>query len=388
MRRLLLATLVLGCTPAARVPPDNGTDAGFEAGADAETDADAGTDAGAGDAEPPDAEACALGRSCNPILIDAFPFVDRRDTRSSPSDEIDTYDCAPETDESGPEVFYQLHAPVAGLLSASVDDMPGDGTDVDVHLLTPAQPWSCVARDNVGFARLVEPGDYFIVADTWVDGSGSALAGPYELNVSFTETASGSCAMAARDVRMFWSECAPSVPSCFEGPGPNGSPARFLATPAVGEVVKEAHLVTTGEDFGGAWPTSATDQIQRHYSISEAATGWAFARSEPWAPAGEGGSQWGQGATGAPVPVEDESWYINMYWRDRPAPGTRMIVVNPANGRAVVASAGYETGPGSNTAIAGVAEEIHLYLGTIHRDELQIGFAADQTLRLGPIQCR
>ncbi|MEZ4465556.1 MAG: hypothetical protein R3F43_14040 [bacterium] len=32
-----------------------------------------------------------------------------------------------------------------------------------------------------------------------------------------------------------------------------------------------------------------------------------------------------------------------------------MIISNPANGRAVVAAAGHETGPGANTAVGGVA---------------------------------
>ncbi|MEZ4472880.1 MAG: hypothetical protein R3F60_19260 [bacterium] len=64
-----------------------------------------------------------------------------------------------------------------------------------------------------------------------------------------------------------------------------------------------------------------------------------------------------------------------------------MIISNPANGRAVVAAAGYETGPGANTAVGGVAEEIHDYLGTSHRDRLTLGFAEDQDLPLGPIDC-
>ena len=52
-----------------------------------------------------------------------------------------------------------------------------------------------------------------------------------------------------------------------------------------------------------------------------------------------------------------------------------------------VAAAGYETGPGANTAIGGVSEEIHDYLGTDHRDALELGFAEDQTLAFGPIDC-
>ena len=64
-----------------------------------------------------------------------------------------------------------------------------------------------------------------------------------------------------------------------------------------------------------------------------------------------------------------------------------MIVRNPANGRAVVASAGWETGPGSNQRVAGVAEEVHDWLQSNHLDDLEIGFALDQSLPLGPIAC-
>ena len=87
------------------------------------------------------------------------------------------------------------------------------------------------------------------------------------------------------------------------------------------------------------------------------------------------------------LPAVAEAFYVNMYWRDRPTPGTTMIVRNPANGRAVVAAAGYETGPGANDAIGGVTEEIHDWLGTSHRDDLELGFAADPTLPFGPIEC-
>jgi hypothetical protein len=80
-------------------------------------------------------------------------------------------------------------------------------------------------------------------------------------------------------------------------------------------------------------------------------------------------------------------WYITMNWAQRPAKGTRMVVRNPANGRAVIAAAGYETGPGSPTAVAGVSEEIHRYLGTTHRDTLMIGLAANPRLALGPVGC-
>src|SRR6185437_9030933 len=139
-----------------------------------------------------------------------------------------------------------------------------------------------------------------------------------------------------------------------------------LHTPTSGPVVEEAHLATDADGFGDGWPTSFTDGIDNHYAVSQAASGYSVTRDQPWAPAGEGGSQFGQGATSGKVPVLDEAWYINMYWRDRPAGGTRMIV--QANGKAVVVSAGWETGPGSNAAIAGVTEEVHHWLGTGHLD--------------------
>lgn len=181
--------------------------------------------------------------------------------------------------------------------------------------------------------------------------------------------------------------CAPST----EEGGPEWVYAVDLAsagtlTPAVGPVVKEAHLVTN-EEWSGSWPMSFTDGIPAHYALSEGVTGYGMTRSEPWAPAGEGGSEYGQGATGSPIPAADEAWYLNMYWRDRPARGTRMLVMNPWTGHAVVAAGGYETGPGSNTSIGGVVEEVHDHLQTGHRDDLIIGFLVNQSLALGPIDC-
>jgi hypothetical protein len=181
---------------------------------------------------------------------------------------------------------------------------------------------------------------------------------------------------------MYWTSCAPGIDCVVDGG------KRWLRTPAVGPVALEAHLVTVDEPFAGGWPTSFTDQIDRHYAISQAATGYAMARNQPWAPAGEGGSHYGQAAYTLPLPVLEEGWYVNMYWRHRPAPGTKLIVMNPATGAAVVAAGGYETGPGSNTAIGGASEEIHHHLGTSHRGTLVFGFAANpEGLAYGPIDC-
>lgn len=329
---------------------------------------------------------CELGLACNPIAVSTFPTVDSRDTEAAPGSEVDAYACAPDTDESGPEWFYAITVTETGILSATLDDVAGDDVDIDIHLLGDVDPASCLNRDNVATSWVVEPGTVIAVADTYVSATGDARSGPYTVTFDFVPLGSGPCAVVPTEVRMFWDVCGPET-DCAVQTHTDGVDYPFLHTPSVGAVVKEAHLVTTAEDFGGGWPGSFTDQIDRHYDVTEAASGYAMDRTEPWAPAGEGGSEFGQGSTGAPIPPDAETWYVNMYWRDRPAQGHRMILFNPFSGEAVVAAAGYETGPGSNTAIGGASEEIHDVLGTIHRSDIVMAFAADQTLPFGPLDC-
>jgi hypothetical protein len=220
-----------------------------------------------------------------------------------------------------------------------------------------------------------------------VNSGGVPQAGPYVLDAWFQAAPGGDCSVTAMDVQMVWASCSAQVADCFEAPDSNGVTRRWLRTPTTGRVAKEAHLVTVDDGFGSGWPTSFTDGIEAHHARSQQASGYVMSRTEPWAPAGEGGSRYGQGSTGNKVPVLDEAWYVNMYWRVKPAPGTRMIVRNPATGRAAVAAAGWETGPGDITYIGGAAEEIHHHLGTSHGGTLEFGFAANASLPLGPITC-
>jgi len=308
-----------------------------------------------------------------------LPFVREGDTRASTRSIWDRYACAPEVDEAGPEDVFTFEVPRMGLLRARLDDVAGDAFDVDVHLLSAEDPATCVRRDNKALAWVVRPGTWTIVVDSFVTSAGAARPGPYRLEVELMPLDAGPCAVSDTPMRMFWTGCAPGVDCTDDG-------TRRLATPSLGPVVHEAHLVTVDEAFtGDGWPTALRDQIERHYQISEAATGYTMARDGDWAPEGEGGSHWGGGATGQKLPVLDEAWYVNMYWRDRPARGRRMLVVEPWSGRAVVAAGGWETGPGSNTAIGGACEEIHHHLGTDHRDDLVMGFLVDEAAALGPI---
>jgi len=107
-------------------------------------------------------------------------------------------------------------------------------------------------------------------------------------------------------------------------------------------------------------------------------------RTQRWAP--REGCEYGQAACGAKLPVEDEAYYVNMYWEDRPERGRRMILSN-ADGRSIVVAAGYETGPGALSRIGGTTEEVHRYMNTQHLDTLTLGFAVDPSLPLGPIEC-
>lgn len=349
------------------------------------------------DATPPDATPdhglpCPdpPGARCKPIAIDTFPAELHGDTTTAPEARIDAYTCAPTIDERGGEVWHVIDLPTPALLTARLDDQPGDDVDIDLHLLAEPDPLDpldrldrlspCLARANATLTRYLPPGRWSIVLDTWTAPDGRPRAGAYTLTLDLTPL-DGPCAYDPRPLRMVWPTCDPTL-DCYQD-----ADATWLRTPAHGPVVKEAHLVTDAEAFPEGWPIAARDAIDRHYAISEATTAYAMPRREPWAPAGEGGSEWGQSAHARPLPVLDEAWYVNQYWRQRPPPGTRMIVYNPANGRAVVAAGGYETGPGAHTAIAGASEEIHHHLGTTHRDPLLVGFAADPALPLGPIDC-
>jgi hypothetical protein len=334
-----------------------------DADSDAATDPDSASDHG----EDLSETLRGSGTWDDPFMIVRLPFLHADDTRDSTERQADSYSCAPDTNEAGAEIVYRIEPPRNAIIVAAIDDTELPGVDVDVHLLDGADAEACLARDHIEVSRLVLATEsYWLVIDTWVNDGGEELPGPYLLTVEEVAVPSGNCALESDAIEMINRD----------------DP---LPMPTFGPVVMEAHLVTD-EEFSGLWPTALRDGIPEHYLLSEGRTGYEMSRREPWAPEGEGGSEWGQGSTTRP-PVLDEAWYVNMYWRRRPARGTRMLVYNPRNGRAVVTAGGYETGPGAATAIGGACEEIHDHLGSSHRSSLLMGFLVDQELPLGPIDC-
>ncbi len=177
-----------------------------------------------------------------------------------------------------------------------------------------------------------------------------------------------------------------------------------VTLPASGRFVGESHYVTNQDTFsqGRRYPSSQSERIQDHLARSLA----IYRRFDPeatinqlygglpqfqqvWTPS-EGGNI-GQGSVGdlqlAALSSEMETWFMTMMWEGghKPAPGTKFLL--KANGRQVVAVAGFETGPGSSSFLGGVSWEIHAWLETTNDSQLEISALSDQSVPAGPVIC-
>ena len=300
------------------------------------------------------------------VIIEGFPFTHSADTTNSVLGQFDSYSCAPDLGQAGPEIVYMFEIDQPGTLVVMLDDGGNVGADIDIHLLLDPDPQTCLARGHIGLSTHLMPGCYFLVADSYSNSEGVALPGPYNLYAHFLPDGT-NCAMLSDPIRRIGA----SEP---------------LAMPATGSVVKEAHLVSDQEFGDGSWPQSFTDSIEQHYSLTESTTDYIMERSEPWCPCCEPSNEYGQGSSARP-PLEAEAFYICMRWANAPPRGQRYIVFNARTAKAVVTAAGYENGPGDLSRIGGACEEIHHHLGTTHLSVMTFGVAADQNLDYGPIVC-
>ena len=346
---------------------------GFRACADADGDGctewgavqkcDHGCDAGHCKDDPNDwVPACTT--SICPKVITSFPYQTTGNTASS-SNRIDAYSCDSTVSEVGPEEYYVFRVKEPGTVVAGITE-PSKG-DVDVHLLRSLSAEGCISRSDKGVGTHVEPGIYYLSIDTYAS---SSKAGAYNLYVTFLPD-SGKCGLAQTTINRY------------------NTPSR-IDLPQTGKIVKEAHMVTDHDQAvhgDGWWPTSSRENLEEHKRYTAQITGFTSPGAEAWCPAGEGDCQYGQGSTGVAVPALAEAWYVCMYWKNKPTKGTRFLVMNPANGKAVVAAAGYETGPGDGTRLGGAVEEIHEYCGTSHLGTLMFAELKDQTLPYGVISC-
>jgi GH18 family chitinase len=118
----------------------------------------------------------------DPLLIDAFPFSDERDTRDGPARYFNFYGCRPDLPEYGREWVYQVHVCQPGRLTASVPEYAD--RDPDLHLLDAPLQSACLARAHLDLEAELQPGAYWLVVDTFV-ADAVELAGAYSLEVDF-----------------------------------------------------------------------------------------------------------------------------------------------------------------------------------------------------------
>lgn len=118
-------------------------------------------------------------RAC-PYVIEELPFHASGNTAQSTSNAFDSYNCSP-ANEAGPEDIYVFTLQEPATVHATVDDLAPGAPDIDIHLLYGDDASACVTRGDVELFAPVQPGRYYLVADTYVDGS--PLVGPYELDI-------------------------------------------------------------------------------------------------------------------------------------------------------------------------------------------------------------
>ena len=149
-------------------------------GGDGSGDGGEGGDGGDG-GDGSDDDACPDGVIC----VDEFPFTEVNDTRDSSLREFDSYSCAPDTDESGPELVYRVDLDEDGYLAVALDDWD---EDVDVHILGSLDADDCLDRGHYDAGVLLPAGRYYVVVDSWTD-DGQEYAGQYEVFMGHTASA-------------------------------------------------------------------------------------------------------------------------------------------------------------------------------------------------------
>jgi hypothetical protein len=110
-------------------------------------------------------------------------YHDSRDTTDASSAAVDAYPGFESIDESGPEYIYRFTLAEAARLSATIAFAEPSGTDIDLHLLSALEPITLVERGDNALYALLEPGTYFLIADTYAS-AGEPRVGPYDLRLA------------------------------------------------------------------------------------------------------------------------------------------------------------------------------------------------------------
>jgi hypothetical protein len=106
------------------------------------------------------------GLPADPLVIDAFPYADRRDTRAGVR-AIASYPGCSAADEGGPELYYQVTITAPTTLHAYA--LEAAGVDVDLQLLDAGG--ACLGRGDTTIDHAVAAGTYTLVVDTFASGA-------------------------------------------------------------------------------------------------------------------------------------------------------------------------------------------------------------------------
>jgi lysophospholipase L1-like esterase len=134
---------------------------------------------------PPDAGGpyrTGTGTAADPVLIEALPFGDVRNTHAAPQSALPEYPgCQSQADEGGGEFVYRLDLAAPARIRADVAD--GDGVDVDLHLLVdPTDAGTCLQRHDRQIVADLGAGTWYFVLDTYV-AAGAPQPGEYLLAI-------------------------------------------------------------------------------------------------------------------------------------------------------------------------------------------------------------
>jgi len=128
------------------------------------------------------------GTKTNPINIptDNFPFIHQGNTRDVVSMEFDSYSAAPEINEQGPEVIYQLQLNTTGTIVINVTDIKNEEINNDIHLLrtlnkdVSKKAVDCITWGDNLIIQNLQLGIYYIIVD-----SNNDKPGEYTLTIYF-----------------------------------------------------------------------------------------------------------------------------------------------------------------------------------------------------------
>ncbi|MBO5753668.1 MAG: thrombospondin type 3 repeat-containing protein [Proteobacteria bacterium] len=118
------------------------------------------------------------GTKSDPILINCgnalpahFAFSDKRSTKDASSNIYDNYPGHESTDESGPEFIYKFVVKERSRFHANLREPEPSGVDIDIHLLSSLEP-KLIDRNNNRMWGIVEPGTYYLTADSYDNKTG------------------------------------------------------------------------------------------------------------------------------------------------------------------------------------------------------------------------